>query len=715
MVVSIFGRQRNRPYGFCFKVTAAVIFGLSFIIIWSSFSSPSASVSSQRNSFSGILAPVPVADKRTSGGNVDLERTRRIDADGDIERQRGMTNEATIGEKKVPSSDENNGNKEHEAAKEEGITNKPGILSHLSDESEAKEPEETKEVKEEGDVQDEEDLGGKVDIATDGDEDPSGLTTDESFVADDESTTLKLTEKKKKKSGGPLFDSKTHHSWKLCNVRTGHRYIPCKDIEEEAGKRQRYHHMERSCPKAPPMCLVPLPVGYGFPVRWPESKSKVIYKNVAYPKLSAFIQTHSWFTQSGDYLTLLHNQSEFKGGASHYVNSLEEMVPDIEWGKGIRLVLDVGSKDASLGAALHDKAVLTLSWGLKDDTLDLVQLVLERGFPAIVGTLATRRLPFPAGVFDAIHCGGCRIPWHSNGGKLLLEMNRILRPGGYFILSTDIDSIEDEEGMSKLTSSICWTILAHRTDEISELGVKIYQKPSSTDVYELRRKKSPPLCKEDEGPKSTWYASIQICLHTVPTATEERGIEWPEEWPKRLQTFSDWINDRDKLVADTERWKVIVDHSYLNGMGIDWSTIRNVMDMKAIYGGFAAALESRNVWVMNVVTVHSPNTLPIIFERGLLGIYHDWCESFDTYPRSYDLLHADHLFSRLKNRCKQPIGIVVEMDRVTRPGGWAIIRDKVEILNPLKEILRTLHWEIRMTYARDKEGIICVQKTLWRP
>ncbi|RRT45831.1 hypothetical protein B296_00044676 [Ensete ventricosum] len=139
------------------------------------------------------------------------------------------------------------------------------------------------------------------------------------------------------------------------------------------------------------------------------------------------------------------------------------------------------------------------------------------------------------------------------------------------------------------------------------------------------------------------------------------------------------------------------------------------MDMKAMYGGFAAALASQKVWVMNVVPVHAPNTLPIIFERGLLGIYHDWCEPFSTYPRSYDLLHADHLFSRLKNRCKQPIVIVVEMDRILRPGGWVIIRDKLEILNPLETILRSLHWDIRMTYGKDKEGLLCAQKTTWRP
>lgn len=65
---------------------------------------------------------------------------------------------------------------------------------------------------------------------------------------------------------------------------------------------------------------------------------------------------------------------------------------------------------------------------------------------------------------------------------------------------------------------------------------------------------------------------------------------------------------------------------------------------------FAAALRDIKVWVMNVVTVDSPDTLPIIFERGLFGIYHDWCESFSTYPRTYDVLHADHLFSKLKTR-----------------------------------------------------------------
>lgn len=91
------------------------------------------------------------------------------------------------------------------------------------------------------------------------------------------------------------------------------------------------------------------------------------------------------------------------------------MVPDIEWGKNIRIALDIGCQDSSLAASLLEKDVLTLTLGLKDDLVDLTQVALERGFPAVVSPFATRRLPFPSGVFDTIHCADCSISWHSNG------------------------------------------------------------------------------------------------------------------------------------------------------------------------------------------------------------------------------------------------------------------------------------------------------------
>lgn len=58
--------------------------------------------------------------------------------------------------------------------------------------------------------------------------------------------------------------------------------------------------------------------------------------------------------------------------------------------------------------------------------------------------------------------------------------------------------------MTALTASICWNILAHKTEEASEMGVRIYQKPESNDIYGLRRRKNPPLCKENENPDAAW-------------------------------------------------------------------------------------------------------------------------------------------------------------------------------------------------------------------
>jgi hypothetical protein len=53
-------------------------------------------------------------------------------------------------------------------------------------------------------------------------------------------------------------------------------------------------------------------------------------------------------------------------------------------------------------------------------------------------------------------------------------------------------------------------------------------------------------------------------------------------------------------------------------------SVRNIMDMNANFGGFAAALIKEPVWVMNVVSPSAPNTLKAVYDRGLIGSYHDW-------------------------------------------------------------------------------------------
>lgn len=116
-----------------------------------------------------------------------------------------------------------------------------------------------------------------------------------------------------------------------------------------------------------------------------------------------------FFTSPGNYVSIHGLKFEY----------IWQMVPDIEWGKNIHVILEIGCTYASLGAFLLEKDVITLSLGLKDDLVDLAQVALERGFPTVVSPFRSRRLPFPSGVFDAIHCGGCSRSWHSNGLSIL--------------------------------------------------------------------------------------------------------------------------------------------------------------------------------------------------------------------------------------------------------------------------------------------------------
>jgi len=43
----------------------------------------------------------------------------------------------------------------------------------------------------------------------------------------------------------------------------------------------------------------------------------------------------------------------------------------------------------------------------------------------------------------------------------------------------------------------------------------------------------------------------------------------------------------------------------------------------------------------------------VIYERGFIGIYHDWCENFSTYSRTYDLFHTNGLFSLYQDKCNR--------------------------------------------------------------
>lgn len=89
---------------------------------------------------------------------------------------------------------------------------------------------------------------------------------------------------------------------------------------------------------------------------------------------------------------------------------------------------------------------------------------------------------------------------------------------------------------------------------------------------------------------------LQACVHRVPVDKAERGSQWPEAWPHRLQRPPYWLNSSQMgiygrpapqdFTRDYKHWRYVVSTSYMSGLGINWSNVRNVMDMRAVYGGY---------------------------------------------------------------------------------------------------------------------------------
>ncbi|KAG6543451.1 hypothetical protein Mapa_015121 [Marchantia paleacea] len=136
---------------------------------------------------------------------------------------------------------------------------------------------------------------------------------------------------------------------------------------------------------------------------------------------------------------------------------------------------------------------------------------------------------------------------------------------------------------------------------------------------------------------------LKRCLWGFPAtgAAEAMALRWPqraEQPPSRLREAPAAGLERVKdeaYAADLSFWKSNVE-IYVTGFGEQRvSEIRNVLDMNAGYGGFAAAVSLVRTkrktkparldwWVLNVVPVDMPDRLALIFDRGHIGVYHDW-------------------------------------------------------------------------------------------
>ncbi|EEE64058.1 hypothetical protein OsJ_18888 [Oryza sativa Japonica Group] len=459
--------------------------------------------------------------------------------------------------------------------------------------------------------------------------------------------------------------------WETCRPGRGVSsadYIPCLDnMRAIKALRSRRHmeHRERHCPVAPrPRCLVRVPSGYRSPVPWPRSRDMIWYNNVPHPKLVEYKKDQNWVTKSGDYLVFPGGGTQFKTGVTRYIQFIEQIMPTIQWGTHTKTVLDVGCGVASFGGYLLDRNVITMSFAPKDEHEAQIQFALERGIPAFLAVIGTQKLPFPDEAFDVVHCARCRVENH------------------------------------------CWSLTEFSGLEDITFGL---QPLSTVKKKEIKMTGMQWLNLPNQSVGEQWYAPLDTCI----SSSIEKS-SWPLPWPERLNARylnvpDDSSSTDEKFDVDTKYWKHAISEIYYNDFPVNWSSTRNVMDMNAGYGGFAAALVDKPLWVMNVVPVGQPDTLPVIFNRGLIGVYHDWCESFNTYPRTYDLLHMSYLLGSLTNRC-DIMEVAAEIDRILRPDRWFVLRDTTEMIKKMRPVLKSLHYETVVV----KQQFLVAKKGFWR-
>ncbi|CAI5489694.1 unnamed protein product [Closterium sp. Naga37s-1] len=575
-------------------------------------------------------------------------------------------------------------------------------------------------------------------------------------------------------------------------------HTPCEDPNRAKlfPKTAMMHH-ERHCPpvREVKQCLIPPPVGYKSPLPWPQSRVEAWYVNVPHKHLTTAKADQHWiqYEEETEKFLFPGGGTMFHDGADAYIEELGKILPLTDG--SIRTALDTGCGVGSFGAYMLNRGILTMSLAPRDGHEAQVQFALERGLPAMIGVLATKRLPYPPRSFDLAHCSRCLIPWAREDGRLLAEIDRVLRPGGFWVLTgppiywkhyasgwnrPEADLAAEQAEIERTAESLCWR-------KYAEKGMfAVWQKPLDGECLKGKAAEGnsvPPMCPAAEDPDLSWYTPMPACLTPVPAVTDANGVPGgrPANWPERLTAVpprialnlvpaasasaeatdgaemvlgnggADTLASADGFRADTEEWRRRVrwyKEKLLPGLG--QGRYRNIMDMNARDGGFAAALAEAEdpVWVMNVVPVErgtaigadgeppagagagveavatSPSTvafsaadtLGVIYERGLLGSYQDWCEAFSTYPRTYDLVHVSNLFSKWVKRPCPVEHVLLEMDRILRPEGAVLIHDELPVLQQLLRLAPGLRWDARIESSGGEVGaqgeavLVCAKK-----
>ncbi|KAJ6791703.1 putative pectin methyltransferase QUA2 isoform X3 [Iris pallida] len=486
-------------------------------------------------------------------------------------------------------------------------------------------------------------------------------------------------------------------------------------------------------------CLVLPPRNYRIPLRWPTGRDFIWKENVKITgqEFSSGSLTKRMMVEEEQ--ISFRSDSFMVDGVEDYSHQIAEMVGlrnESNFNEaGVRLVLDIGCGFGSFGAHLFSKQLLTMCIADYEASGSQVQLTLERGLPAMIGSFASKHLPFPYLSFDMVHCARCGIDWENNEGIYFIEVDRLLRPGGYFVWTSPMNShrsLRDKENQKKWTQirdfaeNLCWDMLSQQEETI------VWKKTGKKKCYSSR-KSGPSICGKSHDSESPYYQPLNACVGGL-RSQRWIPIEDRTPWPSRANMNSTELDiyalRSEDLAEDALKWNTAVrnywsllsplifsDHPKRPGdedPSPPYNMLRNVLDMNAHFGGFNAALldAGKSVWVMNVVPTIGPNYLPLILDRGFVGVQHDWCEAFPTFPRTYDMVHAEGLLSLMmhqQHRCST-LDTFVEIDRILRPEGWVILRDATTLIEAARSVSARLKWDTRMIAIdgnNDEKFLLC--------
>ncbi|ONK73875.1 uncharacterized protein A4U43_C03F470 [Asparagus officinalis] len=440
-------------------------------------------------------------------------------------------------------------------------------------------------------------------------------------------------------------------------------YTPCQDQRRAMTfPRDNMIYRERHCPpdEEKLYCLIPAPKGWVNPFPWPKSRDFVPFANAPYKSLTVEKAVQNWVQYEGNVFRFPGGGTQFPQGADKYIDQLASVIP-----------IDNGTVRTALDTE----------------------------------------------------------------GKYLMEVDRVLRPGGFWVLSgppinwknnyqawqrTKEDLEEEQKKIEEVAELLCW-------EKFSEKGeIAVWRKRINADSCPGRQDEPRVKICESGNADDVWYKKMEACVTPYPEVNNPEEVAGGaiKTFPERLNDVPPRISSDsvpgfsvEKYHEDNNLWKKHVKaYKGVNKL-LDSGRYRNIMDMNAGLGSFAAAIESPKLWVMNVVpTIAEKSTLGVVYERGLIGIYHDWCEAFSTYPRTYDLIHANGVFSLYKNKCKME-DILLEMDRILRPEGAVILRDSVDVLIKVKKLAAGMRWNMKMADHEDgpfvTEKVLYVVKQYW--